>query len=139
MKRAAEVAPTASELLGGAIMGALCGAAPLHEITADFFAIRWTLVEAVLKMRGQGLARDDAARLVLASVVSWAAPAKVRSGVGTVEAGGDVGASAATLVASAQAPSMKWEALFGFVGVDWCSTTFLIENEYICTVAWDTV
>jgi hypothetical protein len=74
ISRAAEAAPGARALLGGALvapLGAAAGAPVDTESTAPplspaAFALRWTLIEAVLKARGAGFAVDGAARAVVA-------------------------------------------------------------------------
>lgn len=79
LSRAVSVSSQAASLLGGALLQPIEGMhecdAVLLALTPEQFAIRWTLLEAVVKLRGTGLSVPQAAHAVLSDCA--AAPSTI--------------------------------------------------------------
>lgn len=72
LTRAAKIAPSAVTLLGGSLCQTMDDGMGDSFITDGFsphhFALRWTLLEALLKLRGSGFSIDSAARSIMSEV-----------------------------------------------------------------------
>lgn len=71
LNRAVHVSSQAASLLGGALLQPIEGTrecdSVLSALTPEQFAVRWTLLEALLKLRGTGLSVPHAAHAVLSN------------------------------------------------------------------------
>jgi hypothetical protein len=140
LARATAAAPTAPQLLGGALVAPFCGSMSSRALSPINFAVRWTLAEALLKLRGNGLAVEDSARVALGGVFGSKSADALWVGV-CDDFSADVGARVAALLArKAGGEVAGTKAVVGFEGVDWLATVYSIDADgdtFICTVAWD--
>ena len=110
---------------------------PSRSLSPLNFAVRWTLAEALLKLRGVGLAVEDGARVALGGVIGSKDADVLRVGV-CDDCAGEMGARVGALLAQKGAPDRL--AIVGYEGVDWLAAVYFIVADgdtFICTVAWD--